>query len=897
MEGFIPDPTASGSMPADDLPHNADSLQQQQQQQAHQLQFQQELADQQHQYHVNVPSDFYSAYSTTQSSQDPTSGSFTAQMSSGLYGLQPQPSDYSAFYSPQQQVHSQQELHVPDISFGTQTVGLQNQTDPTTSSIISQPGFYSDQSQNQSHVPTAQVYQYTPQPTDGSQYQLNQQYLHSYPTNIQYSYPGSTVHSDSIPQEPVNTSHMQYVQTPSSYYLNGGQTAATTQAYTAPPMTSYMSTLKLDSSNSIQMPLSTQQEASSSISLPTESVTKEVKKAVKRSANTDGTKPVKKRASNKMGVQPDPLAGSDQSGKESFSSASSEDESSEIPLMSVEDPVTELRLRIATAFRTLVNDLPGLLERLVEIMQSIPEEGYGYTFRMDLRDVFTTQILSLTGTGYKDLWRGMGENIKCLARIRNWLAYDYKNKALDRSKGVLLALLRMQPSMALLDVTKMTKVLKFFASKAEAPSNDFAKRILDKAKSIQPATKKSSNNTVVRPEKVEKAEAKLLPVSKSVTASSSATATSQFGRGALSNFTIPKRSSAASSAASSSGSTTAPSSAGASDETSGSTAAVTKQVERPVGNATFFQGLARKATSATPANPVPEVKPEPAAPVMPTAPRISSIVSSLRGNTRSASPVAVTETPVAESRSRKQKKKVSWKSDSDLVQVRYFESDQNSSKTHDLQEARQLDWSEWRQSRTSGRSTTDEDEEVESERTLVLDWYAPLGIDFTKSEIPLREQNRNSYKRGGVLLADSPEAVLQKEREESVLMALSLPRDEMPASALEPIQEEDQEAEVGLPTIIPIPKKLKNAWSARLETADSNSKRSADTETLNQTWQLIQSLLPILKARPGTIPPPAMPIQPSFASQTPTLIPQQQRDLSALMALMGSFAASASSAR
>ncbi|KAK9485787.1 hypothetical protein V1527DRAFT_519327 [Lipomyces starkeyi] len=474
----------------------------------------------------------------------------------------------------------------------------------------------------------------------------------------------------------------------------------------------------------------------------------------------------------------------------------------ELSILLEKDPVTALRLRVATAFRNLMDDMRLLTDRLVEIMLSIPEEAYGLKTKFDLREVYLSQLTILTVSS-KDVWNALSENNLCLARIRNWLVNDYKSKRFDSAKPVLVALARMPISLEQLKRVKMEKVLLFFEGKGNDACKEVSRRILSRARNVGDkdtlSEKPASHN-----KEADAADSKAVVDANKV----------QIPRAnPLSGFTIPKKSHATSTS-------TTPKTPATSNTTSN-----TIKTERPSGNSSFFQSLQKKpgapAKSAAP-KPAEEKKSVSSAQLSTPAPsaaqpRIASLFTAFRTGPKSED-VSENSTPEPV-RPRKKRKTVAWRSDADLVQVRYFETDASeralnvSDTVHErYRNARELDISEGRTAFKKGQHIVDVEYEVEEDEKLA--WYTPIDISFVKCErFTEKELEKNMFRHGGSKLPESPEALIQKERESNVLLAMYFTEADIPPSPSEPENEADlgSDDSPGI-TEMPVPQPTRLSW-------------------------------------------------------------------------------------
>ncbi|KAK9384805.1 hypothetical protein V1515DRAFT_617836 [Lipomyces mesembrius] len=475
----------------------------------------------------------------------------------------------------------------------------------------------------------------------------------------------------------------------------------------------------------------------------------------------------------------------------------------ELSILLEKDPATALRLRVATAFRNLMDDMWLLTDRLVEIMLSIPEDAYGVKTKFDLREVYLSQLTILTGSS-KDVWNALSENNLCLARIRNWLVNDYKSKRFDSAKPVLAALVKMPISLEQLKRVKMEKVLLFFEGKGNDACKEVSRRILSRAKNIGDKDTLSEKPGSPKKEADNAVDSKAVVDAKKV----------QIPRAnPLSGFTIPKKSHATALA-------TAPKTPATSNTTSN-----TVKTERPSGNTSFFQSLQKRpgapAKSAAPKPPEEKKSVSSAQPPTPAPsaaqPRISSLFTAFRSGPKSED-VSESSTPEPV-RPRKKQKTVAWRSDADLVEVRYFETDPSeralnvSDTVHErYRNARELDISEGRTAFKKGQHIADIEYEVEEDEKLP--WYTPIDINFVKCErFTEKELEKNVFRHGGSKLPESPEALIQKERESNVLLAMYFTEADIPPSPSEPENEADL-GSVDSPGIkeIPVPQPTRLSW-------------------------------------------------------------------------------------
>ncbi|KAK7208615.1 hypothetical protein BZA70DRAFT_274220 [Myxozyma melibiosi] len=518
----------------------------------------------------------------------------------------------------------------------------------------------------------------------------------------------------------------------------------------------------------------------------------------------------------------------------------------ELPIMSEKDPVTALRIRIATAFKNLLDDKPALVDRLIEIGLAIPDEAYGKTSKFDLRETYITYLSSLLTSVNKDIWRMLASNLKFLARLRNWLVFDYK--ANDFAKvGLLVGILtRMSPKMDDLDTVKLTKPLVLVSKKADGAVSESAKKLLSKASasdkedSPAPSAKSSAASSQLNRSALSSISIKKRPKASDAASGTATPATTvhpppSTSAAATAPSATTSTSSASPATATSSSASTAPATA---------TTSSTPTTSTPAGNSAFFQGLRKPAVS------------KPSEPAKP-APRVMSLVSSMLNKSSDPEADKPTDSKPATSSKPKRKKSVSWKTDADLVAVRYFESDVSERPSRkDRKNARELDKDEgFRMGHRQFSADDDgmggsagEHEPHEAEENEVLEWYAPAAIDFSKCErFGAGQVSRNMQKRGGSQLAESPESEVQKKREEGVLVEMYFEDSEIPDSAREPAGEENgqEKQEEEEPKTIAVPERLKLEWAeykAHGPRALKQSHQQQTTRPAEETAGLVNQL-------------------------------------------------------
>ncbi|PLN84737.1 hypothetical protein BDW42DRAFT_191346 [Aspergillus taichungensis] len=139
----------------------------------------------------------------------------------------------------------------------------------------------------------------------------------------------------------------------------------------------------------------------------------------------------------------------------------------------------------------------------------------------------------------------------------------------------------------------------------------------------------------------------------------------------------------------------------------------------------------------------------------------------------------------------RRKLRVTWKSDSELTEVRFF--------THDPEEElgpgdRSRDVGDLKGEGSALKLhrdlDLDEDDDANLREENMFDYFEPSGIDYIG--IGIEDQARNFIKRGGTQLPTSPENKAQEHREATTLMEIYAPGD-VPPSPKEPPPPSDDE--------------------------------------------------------------------------------------------------------
>ncbi|KAK9473620.1 uncharacterized protein V1510DRAFT_429429 [Dipodascopsis tothii] len=564
-----------------------------------------------------------------------------------------------------------------------------------------------------------------------------------------------------------------------SFY--GGRDGGADQFAPQWPQTS-ASTTMADVAPAVSAPMAVPMQSTLSAPAgPVAATDAEAKTGMKRSVSTEGAKKKLKTESDEPPAE----------AVAALAAAAPPAQSDLPPIMSEADPANAVRMRMATAFKTQTGDVHGLAAKLGELILSIPEEGWAPTAPFDLRNVFISQLLALAGSN-AELWKLIGTDLKVVARLRNWLYGYCRSKNIEKSKELLIGISKLSPSLETLDLVKMDKLLLMIAKKGSESCKKLAGQILLKAKDVSKAGAKRRKSESASPAPSTPPPAAGRPTPASAAAKAAPLAKKPVPAPAVAKPSAGPAAAAARPAApaprqladvlSAAAAARATAAAGAGTP---ATAAAAPPEKAPVSNSTFFKSLQRKPAP----KPAEKPRPPPAAKPHAPAPRISSLFSALRPNAPEDKPA---EKPVAEPAApkpaaRKKRKTVTWKIDSELCQVKLFESSPEErakpATPHEFGNARDLDISEGRAA--FGKIHDDEDlEEIE--------WYTPTDINFEETaEYPKKSWERNYAKRGGRRPPVSDEAAKQATRKSSVLIAMYPTAEDVPATPSEPERAED----------------------------------------------------------------------------------------------------------
>ncbi|KAG5364703.1 hypothetical protein CKK34_3524 [Yarrowia sp. E02] len=382
------------------------------------------------------------------------------------------------------------------------------------------------------------------------------------------------------------------------------------------------------------------------------------------------------------------------------------------------------------------------------LLLSVSETQWGQT-KPDLMALCLSHCFkTFSGDYFHDFWRTMRRYTNVIVRLRAWMVFNVNKRFIDECNCALDFLVVMRLSHDTLLQFKFDKVLKKIIKLGSETVQKKSNRILEQAAQTVKAEDSSAS-----------------PVGEN------------------------KPVAAVSAAASSSAVTAAIAAAKAK-----SGKGVAKPAAKPAPKAgSFFKSLSKPETDKKvvvevdkaekrPVEKKAEVKAEPkaepAAPSKPPASAFNDVMANiLRVPTKRASPAA--SAPV-ETKKQKVKKKVTWRPDADLVDVRYFESEKDENRNHHLSSYRDMDKEE-------GRGLIGNNSEVDLDFDAVEDegqeWYEPAKMSFGTVADDIEP---NPPKRGGHGEVESSEAEVMAQRNKTSLATVYGPEDEIPDSPAEP---------------------------------------------------------------------------------------------------------------
>lgn len=409
------------------------------------------------------------------------------------------------------------------------------------------------------------------------------------------------------------------------------------------------------------------------------------------------------------------------------------------------------------------------------LLLSVSETEWGKT-KPDLMALCLSHCFeAFSGDSFHDFWRAMRRFQNFIVRLRAWMVFNVNKRFIDECTSALDFLVVMRLSHDTLLQFKFDKVLKKIIKLGSDSVKLKSNKILDHAaQTVKAEDTEADNKPVAETTK---------PVSSatpsSVTAAiAAARAKSGKGAGASGGVTKPVAKPVAKPAAAAGSffkSLSKPEEK--KTEVKQEAKAEVKQVAKPEAKEVKDPKEVKKESTASSdgksVTPPISAKPPPSA--------FNDVMANiLRVPTKRASPVS-SGTPV-EAKKQKVKKKVSWRPDSELVDVRFFEAEKDENRNHHLSSYRDMDKEE-------GRGLIGNNSEVDIDFDPVEDeqqpWYEPVGISFEAAVA--EEIEPNPPKRGGHGEVESSEAEIMAQRNKTSLATVYSADDEdIPDSPAEP---------------------------------------------------------------------------------------------------------------
>ncbi|KAG5363711.1 hypothetical protein CJU89_2892 [Yarrowia sp. B02] len=375
------------------------------------------------------------------------------------------------------------------------------------------------------------------------------------------------------------------------------------------------------------------------------------------------------------------------------------------------------------------------------LLLSVPEARWGKN-KPDLMALCLSNCYRcFSGDKYHDFWRAMRRFQNFIVRLRAWMVFNVNKRLLDECTHALDFLVVMRLSHDTLLQFKFDKVLKKIIKLGAPAEIEKSNTVLNQAAQTVKADESSAS-----------------PVAASTT--------------------IPEK-------ASSSAVTAAIAAAKAKSGKA-------KAAPKPAAAGSFFKSLSKPEPKEDKKDvkevkevkevkkevkEVKEVKEEPKKEKPPPSAFNDVMANILRVPAKRASPAAAA--PV-EAKKQKTKKKVSWRPDEELVDVRYFESEKDENRNHHLSSYRDMDKEE-------GRGLIGNNSEVDIDFDAVEDeqqeWYEPVKLSFGGVE---DEIEPNPPKRGGKGEIESSEAETMAQKNKTSLATVYEADDDIPDSPVEP---------------------------------------------------------------------------------------------------------------
>ncbi|KAI4175672.1 MAG: hypothetical protein LQ348_006140 [Seirophora lacunosa] len=142
----------------------------------------------------------------------------------------------------------------------------------------------------------------------------------------------------------------------------------------------------------------------------------------------------------------------------------------------------------------------------------------------------------------------------------------------------------------------------------------------------------------------------------------------------------------------------------------------------------------------------------------------------------------------------RRKLRVSFRPDESLVQIRIFEHDPDEELGHDdsmVRDANDIKGEGQMLKMHREREVMDEDDEVDTVDEVLQPWKAPTLVDL--SVVETVELDRNYVSRGGKLAPDSEEKSVQEKRELNTLMVVYTSKSDIPPSPREPLEQDSDD--------------------------------------------------------------------------------------------------------
>ncbi|KAI4140005.1 MAG: hypothetical protein L6R39_006005 [Caloplaca ligustica] len=202
----------------------------------------------------------------------------------------------------------------------------------------------------------------------------------------------------------------------------------------------------------------------------------------------------------------------------------------------------------------------------------------------------------------------------------------------------------------------------------------------------------------------------------------------------------------------------------------------------------------------------------------------------------------------------RRKLRVSFKPDDSLVQVRVFEHDPDEELGHDdsmVRDANDIKGEGQMLKMHRERDVIDEDDDLETVEEELRPWASPSLVDL--GDVPTAELERNYASRGGKLTPESEEKAMQEQRELNTLMVIYTSSSDIPPSPREPLEQDaddfSPEQSFGPPS--DETKARESQYYAAV-----NGQQSQAQATTQASAPDISHLLKLLNPQPNQVPQP-----------------------------------------